>query len=60
MLTATGIAAKYENKRFVGLSHENVSLLPGETTNLNSEQSNNVKFMLWSGFDNLKPLAANK
>ncbi len=59
-LTATGIVAKYENKRFVGLSHENVSLLPGETTGLNSEQSNNVKFMLWSGFDNLKPLAAYK
>lgn len=57
-LTATGIVAKYENKRFVGLSHENVSLLPGETTGLNSKQSNNVKFMLWNGFDNMNPLAA--
>lgn len=59
-LTATGIVATYENKRFVRLSHEDISLSPGETTNLDGEQNNNVKFMLWSGFDNLKPLAAYK
>ncbi len=57
-LTATGIVAKYENKRFVGLSHEDVNLPSGEITSLDGELSNNVKFMLWSGFDNLKPLAA--
>lgn len=57
-LTATGIVATYENKRFVGLSHEDINLPPGETAGLDGGLSNNVKFMLWSGFDNLKPLAA--
>lgn len=58
-LSAKGIAAEYDGKRFLGFSAKDISLPPGEVVSLNSNgQDNDVKFMLWSGFDSLKPCAA--
>ena len=58
VLSAVGIAAEYDDGRFIGFRTKDISLPPGKTDILNCENNKNVKFMLWSDFESLKPLAA--
>lgn len=57
-LSSKGIVAEYTNGKFIGFHTKDISLPPGGTDMLNGGYDNNVKFMLWSDFESLKPLAA--
>ena len=59
-LSAKGIVAEYNEKQLAGFVTKDINLQPNETVVLNGGQNNNVKFMLWSGWENLKPLTVCK
>lgn len=59
-LSAKGIVAEYNEKQLAGFVTKDINLQSNETVVLNGGQNNNVKFMLWSGWENLKPLTVCK
>ena len=60
-LTAIGIFAEYEDKKYVSGSINDITLLPDKKVKINYINSKGMlKFFLWSSMENLKPLTEER
>lgn len=60
-LTATGIFAEYEDKKYVSGSMNDITLLPDKKIKINYINTEGMlKFFLWSSTENLKPLTEGR
>jgi len=61
ILTATGIFAEYEDKKYVSGSINDIILLPEKKVKINYTNTEGIlKFFLWSSTENLKPLTEER
>lgn len=61
ILTATGIFAEYEDKKYVSGSMNDITLLPDKKVKINYINTEGMlKFFLWSSTENLKPLTEGR
>ena len=61
ILKASSIFSEYYNDKFVGCSQTQITLLPDKEIIIKTgKNSNKISHFLWSGLDNLMPLATKR
>lgn len=61
ILKASSIFSEYNKKKFIGCSQTQITLLPDKEIIIKAENRNNdISHFLWSGLDNLMPLATKR